>query len=231
MTVEARKASVHSLLLFLVLSMLAPLAAAETRYISGEVKVNMRKGQGTDYAINAVLTTDDRVTVLGEDSKSGYTRIRTENGRVGYVLSRFLTSTAPASERLAMLEERLATLETENAELQASLEGNQTALASSAQEQNALSRENEKLKKRLQYIEETSANAVEIGDENQLMRERLLVLEAEVARLEQQNSELKTWYKGQNSGAMILAIGLIIGMVFGRLRRRGAGAWSSSDRL
>ncbi len=219
---------------FLILCSLlgwATIASAETRYISGEVKVNVRKGQGTDFGIDAILTTDDKVTVLRDYSKSGYTKVRTEGGTTGYVLTRFLTQTPPAAERLAALEARLSELQAENTALNTSLQESQGTIQAASSQQTELEQENEKLRKRLAWIEENSANVVKIGDENQAMRERLLVLEAEVSRLMQQNHELKTWYKGQNSGAMILGIGLAIGFVLSLFRRRGGGWSSSSDRL
>lgn len=206
-------------------------AAAETRYISGEVKVNMRKGQGTDFGIDAILISDEKVQVIKDYSKSGYSKVRTASGMTGYVLTRLLTATPPATERLVALEAQVAELQAENTALKGSLNDSQTAIQASSSQQQALSGEKDKLQKRLSMIEETSANVVKIADENQHMRERLLVLEAEVSRLEQQNTELKTWYKGQNSGAMILGAGLIIGFILSLFRRRG-GAWSSSgDRL
>lgn len=207
----------------------ATTAAAETRYISGEVKVNMRKGQGTDFAISQILTTNDKVEVLNDYTKSGYSRVRTADGNTGYILTRFLTSEAPPTEQLAALQARVEDLRAENERLRQSLDESQGQVQAIGTQSSELGSENEALKQRLAWIEETSANVVKIGDENQLMRERLLELEAEVSRLSQQNHELKTWYKGQNSGALILGAGLLVGMLFGRFRRRG-GAWSN-DRI
>lgn len=217
------------LLILCVLMAGASPAMAATRYISDEVKVNMRKGQGTDFAISAILSTDDKVEVLNNYEKTGYSRVRTESGKVGYILTRFLTEVPPAAERLASLTGKVAELEAENARLKQSLEESRGEFQTATSQQSELGQENEALKKRLAWIEETSANVVKIGDENQQMRERLLALEAEVSRLQQQNTELKTWYKGQNSGALILGAGLLVGLIVGRLRRR-SGAWSS-DRI
>lgn len=217
-------------LFFVCLLVWASVAAAETRYISGEVKVNMRKGQGTDFGISEILTTNEKVQVLKDYSKSGYSRIKTDSGKTGYILTRFLTTEAPPFERIAALEASLTELQAENAQLRESLQKSEGDIQTASSQSSELSAENEKLKKRIAWIEETSANVVKIGDENQVMRERLLELEAEVSNLSQQNTELKTWYKGQNSGALILGAGLIVGIVLGRFRRRGGGAWSS-DRI
>lgn len=225
-----KRHNIQFLVVIAVLLSWAGTAAAETQYISGEIKVNMRKGQGTDFAISEILDTDDKVEVLRHYSNSGYSRVRTQSGNVGYILTRFLTSTPPPTERLEELRVELAALKEEKERLQASLQESRGAAQTAATEQSELAVENERLEKRLAFIEETSANVVKIGDENQQLRERLLALEAEVSRLEQQNSELKTWYKGQNSGAMILGAGLIIGLISGRLFRRRSGAWSS-DRI
>ena len=219
------------LLILFALLLWATSALAETQYVSGEVKVNMRKGQGTDYAINAILSTNDKVEVLQHYKKTGWSRVRTENGKVGYILTRFLTATPPPTEQLAQYEQELVALKAENAELKAKLEESQGSVLTTTSEKSQLEKENKALQDRLNFIEETSANVVKIGDENQHLRERLLGLEAEVSRLQQQNVELKTWYKGQNAGAVILVIGLLIGLVAARLApRRRSSAWSS-DRL
>ncbi|MGB1580226.1 MAG: TIGR04211 family SH3 domain-containing protein [Nevskiales bacterium] len=219
------------LVIFLALLVWGGSALAETQYVGGEVKVNMRKGQGTDFAINEILKTDDKVEVLSHNKKSGWSRVRTEKGNVGYILTRFLTTTPPPFEQLANYEQEISALKETNAALQARLKDSQGSVKTTTSQNSELEKENQALKDRLSFIEETSANVVKIGDENQHLRERLLGLEAEVSRLQQQNVELKTWYKGQNAGAVILVIGLFFGVVVARLMsRRRSSAWSS-DRL
>ena len=208
------------------LLLLSNAAWADSRYIIDELSVNMRKGMGTDYAINAILNSGDNVTVLSDDAKSGYSKVRTADGKVGYILTRFLSREAPGRIQAERMRSELETLKQKNAELQQSLESQQANMGQIESQKTQVSEERDKLQSRLDWIEEASANTVQIAEENQKLREQLLAIESEITNLRQENHEMKTLHQGQKVGAIILGIGLVIGWLFGRFRR-SSGAWSS----
>lgn len=214
--------------LFALIFLVASLPAwADTRYVIDELSVNMRKGMGTDFAINAILKSGDQVNVLGDDG-SGYSRVRTADGKVGYVLTRFLsrepTGKVRADRMLAQLEE----LKQKNAALEEALVKARTGAEQAGSKNSSLVEERDKLKARLDWIEEASANSVRLANENQSLRERIHMMETELVTLKQENQEIKSWYKGQKIGAVILCVGLFLGWLMGRMRRPNS-AWRSDS--
>ncbi len=203
-------------------------AWADTRYVIDELSVNMRKGMGTDFAINAILTSGDSVSVLSDDS-DGYSKVRTADGKVGYVLSRFLSKQPTGHVRVERMQTRLEALEKKNSELEAALVLARSKAEKSIEQSGKLGSERDRLIRRLEWIEDASANSVKIAEENLKLREQLLAIDSEISTLRQENREIKTWQKGQKMGAIILAFGIFVGWLIGRFRKPGS-AWSS-DRL
>ena len=82
--------------------------AADPSWISGEVKLNLRSGPSTEYRIIGSVTSDQPVTILG--SEDGWTQIRLENGRNGWIPGGYLSGDPPPSIRLNQLETEARTL-------------------------------------------------------------------------------------------------------------------------
>jgi hypothetical protein len=79
-------------------------AAAE--WVKGDVRLNLRTGPGTDRRIIASVDTGDRVTVL--DSVEGWTQVRIDDGRDGWVPAGYLANEPPPTVRLEQVEKELA---------------------------------------------------------------------------------------------------------------------------
>ena len=96
----------------LILLALAPTraaqAAAEGSWVSGSVKLNLRRGASTEYKIIGSVSSDQPVTVLG--SENGWTHVRLEDGREGWIPGGYLSSDPPPAIRLDQLETENRTL-------------------------------------------------------------------------------------------------------------------------
>lgn len=213
--------------LFLILLAIGFPALADTRYIIDELSVNMRKGMGNEFAINAILKSGDRVTVYS-DAASGYSKVKTEDGKVGYILTRFLSREPTGKLRAERMRKQLEDLQEKNSALEKALVTARTGAEQAGTTNSKLVEERDKLRARLDWIEEASANSVRLADENQQLRERIHVIESELVALQQENKEIKSWYQGQKIGAVILCVGLFLGWLLGRLRRPNS-AWSSDS--
>ncbi|HXG27984.1 MAG TPA: hypothetical protein VNJ47_03940 [Nevskiales bacterium] len=88
----------------------------------------------------------------------------------------------------------------------------------------ALREENARLRLELDRLRNEAMNAPLIDRENQQLRERILSLETERERLMHENQTLGSWRDGLKTGAGIFVVGLIIGLLLGRARRRSS--WS-----
>lgn len=93
------------------------------------------------------------------------------------------------------------------------------ATATSADE-SLLRDENARLRLEVDRLRNDAVQAPVIDRENQQLRERILGLESERERLMHENQTLGSWRDGLKTGAGIFVIGLIIGLLLGRGRRR-----------
>ena len=86
-------------------------AQAETRYVSDQLEIPMRTGKSTQHRILRMLPSGTPLEVLELDKENGWTRVRTPDGKEGWVLTRLLMDIPAARDRLARAEKRLAELE------------------------------------------------------------------------------------------------------------------------
>jgi len=205
-------------LFFAVIAMIcfAYAAQAETRYIVDQAKLPMRSGAGTGFKIIKMLPSGVPVKLL-EQSKSGYSHIRTSDGKEGWVLSRYLMKTPAARDRLVAMEKKFS-------QLPVLEQKNRTA----EKENKRLAAENRNLEGELGQIRKTAANAVAAAEENKALK-----LDAEAAKkalfeLEQQTIDIRSgaqqrWFL-LGGGAVL--VGIILGLILphmGKRKRRWGG--------
>lgn len=87
-----------------------------------------------------------------------------------------------------------------------------------------LREENARLRLEVDRLRNEAVNAPIIDRENQQLRERIMSMESERERLVHENQTLGGWRDGLKTGAGIFVIGLVIGLLLGRARRRSG--WS-----
>jgi SH3 domain protein len=87
----------------------APILAQDARaYVSDELAVTLRAAKGTDATVLGLVHSGEAVTVLAQDTGSGYARVSTTDGRRGWLLSRYLSDQPSARQQM---ESVLADLE------------------------------------------------------------------------------------------------------------------------
>ena len=204
----------------LLLCTLMPLASAQEAWVSDQFEVMLRTGPSTSNAIERMLRSGTALEVLERDEESGYSRVRTQAGTEGWVLTRYLMNEPSAREQLATLTQRLTNATSEGSSLTSQLNairGEQDA----AQRQIAtLEREKAGLESELAEIKRTAANVLSINNQNKDLRDQLAAAEIRAATLEQQNRELSSqttryWFM---TGALVLVVGMILGIWLPRIR-------------
>jgi SH3 domain protein len=204
-------------------------AVAETRYVSDILEITMRSGKGTSFGITRMLRSGTPVEVLNVDKKSGYTQVRTNSGKEGWVLSRFLMKGQAARERLATAEKNLAELELENRKLttaMATLKEEKGALESNL---SALEGESRGVSQELAEIRRTASSALAIDSENKDMKGRMVSLERQLQTVQQENEALKDrtardWFM---VGAAVVLLGIIVGLIIPKIRFRKKSSWDT----
>ncbi|MBA3009597.1 MAG: TIGR04211 family SH3 domain-containing protein [Proteobacteria bacterium] len=173
-----------------------PLAAQDI-YVSGITKITMRTGPGVEHKIVAMLTSGSKLETI--EYKSDWSHVRTQEGKSGWVLSRFLTQEVPQT----LLVEQL---QAENKRLTAALaqaEGKNQALAEKSVD---LVDIEEKYKK----LEQASADFLKLNDDYKALTRLSQDQKDRIQALEQNmNNEEKLWFL---SGAGVFIVGLIIGL-------------------
>jgi SH3 domain protein len=215
-------------LLFLLVLWPAIAYCDTVRYVSDNLEITLRSGKSLKHNILRMLHSGARVTVLATDS-DGYSRIRTDNGVEGWVLTRFLSSTPSAADRLTQTEQRLAALQIQNHQLKDQIALlTQQKTDTDKQRQQAVE-ENRRAHQRLNSIRETAANALAIEAENRAVKERLLDMERDLQSVQQENAKLRDrtardWFL---LGAGVLLLGLVLGIIVPRLRWQRKSSWET----
>lgn len=188
----------------------------------------MRNGQGLEFGIRKMLKSGTELTVL-ENDPSGYSKVRTNEGVEGWVLSRYLTNNPSARDQLAAKEQRIANLELEITGLKEEIV-QLSSQTSEADDQNMSLKETaQRLSKELDDLRRTASNAVALENENRQLKERLQQIDHEIQSIVIENNTLKdndakNWFL---IGAAVLFGGMLIGLILPSLRVRKKSSWGN----
>ncbi|WP_292746298.1 TIGR04211 family SH3 domain-containing protein, partial [Methylophaga sp. UBA3191] len=146
-------------LLFVVAPILLPgiSAAQTTRYVSDELEITMRNGQGLDFGIRKMLKSGTELAVL-ENDPSGYSKVRTNDGVEGWVLSRYLVNNPSARDQLAAKEQRIANLELEITGYKEEIEQLSSQTSEADNQNMSLKETAQRLSKELDDLRRTASN-------------------------------------------------------------------------
>ena len=198
-----------------------PLVAfAETAYITEKLEIPVRSGESREYRIIRYLQAGAQVEML-QTYESGYTKIRDERGREGFVLGRYLVDRAPSFVIAGRLEAEVAKQRETIKRLEQDIEA-LTAQNKSSNESIRLAKD--QLAEKEVELKEFLATA---GDSITL-RNRLVALETErqvlladnetlrAEKLAARDDSFKSWFA---LGAITLAVGWFVGLLMPRVRR------------
>ncbi len=214
----------------LLLLLVGSAVAEEVRYVTDQLKITMRSGESNKHRIIRMLPSGTRVTVLSTNRKTGYSRIRLEDGRTGYVLTRHLIREPVARDRLAAMEKRIRELEASPDELRKQLGALSREHDALKRKYDALLAEKERIEKELGEIRRTAANAIQIAQERKKLRKQVATMSRELADQEQEIRELKnsTTQRWFLIGGGVLFGGILLGLILPHLRvRRRKDSWGS----
>ena len=218
------------ILLALVLLLTFGTVQAEKRYVTDQFKITLRSGESSSHKIIKMLPSGTELELLGSNKATGYSSVRTKDGKTGYVLTRQLMKIPSARDRLAKAQERLQELQAEPDALSSRLSRLQGQHQALQQSYATLKSEKERLDKELESIRRTASNAIRISNERNELRKMVAKLTREVEDLKQENRELSNdsnqkWFL---IGAAIIILGIILGLILPHLRfQKRKSSWGS----
>lgn len=199
----------------LLSGVLAGPVRAETGYATDSFTVPIRSGTSTQHKILHMVPSGTPLQILEPSETEGYTKVKTPEGIVGWILTRYLMDQAPPRERVAQLEERVAAMEEENHALldkAEALDANRAALA--------------RCDENLAEIRRAASQTLAIEQENRKLQQEVVLAREQAARLERENASLheesrRDWFiAGAGVGLGGLLLGLIIPSFPWRRQRR-----------
>ncbi len=217
------------LISILLLGCLVSAAQASTRYITDEFEVTMRSGTSTANSIVRMLRSGEAVNVLEDDLASKYSLVETEDGRKGYVLSRFLMEQPAARQSLQELEQRYASqqsrLEEQLAEVSGLNQALQQAQSDNAELKNALRASEQEL----ETVRSAAQDTLNILEQNKQLKTVVAQLQQEKSQLSDENAALRDttqidWFV---RGGAVSLIAFLIGILVTRIRWRKQDSWGS----
>jgi SH3 domain protein len=182
----------QALLAFLLFfSFISPLQA-ETMYLNDKLIVPLRSGEGLQYRIvHKGVKSGTLLNVLEQDKVSGYSKVSTPDGIIGYLPSRFLSKTPIARDLLAkaQAEKQKAIIESSN--LSKQLKDLQQKNDDLQQNFASLSKKFEKQSNDYTELQNISHNAVSLDKRNTSLRLENEKLKNDVELLSAENNRLK----------------------------------------
>jgi len=216
--------------LLLTLPLLVPaISAAETtRYVSDELEITMRSGQGTKFGIRKMLLSGTKLKIL-EANPKGYSKVRTEKGVTGWVLTRYLSNNPSTRNSLIASNQKVANLELELAKDKEELQILTSQNSESSTVIMTLKETAQRLSTELDDLHRTSSNAVALNNENRQLKQQIQKLDDNMQSIIMENSALKdssakSWFL---IGAAVLFGGLLLGLIIPRLRFQRKDSWNS----
>lgn len=203
-----------------VLFVMAAPATAESVWVTDQFEITLRSGPSTSNAIQRMLNSGTQLEVLERDAETGYTRVRTQGGTEGWVLTRYLMNEASAREQLATLTSRLTSANSRGTSLNSQLAAIRGEQEAARQQIEALEREKAGLESELAEIKRTAANVLSINEQNKSLMDQLTAAQIRADTLEQENRALASqttryWFM---AGALVLLVGILLGIWLPRVR-------------
>ena len=195
-------------------------AYAETMYVSDVLKLTVREGKGTGEKIISVVQSGQRVDVLQIEDE--WALVLFDDGKEGWVLSRFLTNKITNNVKLKWLQKKHKTLtvqaatlleentklKKENKEIDSSLKKADKSVEELNKAYNTLKTESADYIKLKSKFKKTASQLAEYTEKSEL-------LEKELTKL-----EFRQTIRWLLTGAGVLLLGFLIGFSSRSQRRR-----------
>lgn len=219
------------LLIDIALLSISPLSFADEVYVRDTLYVPLRRGESAEHRIiHRGIKSGTPLERLETNEKTGFTRVRTDNGLEGWLQTQYLVDEPIASTQLKGVKSDMQSLDTEHQQTLIHLKEAKKAQETLIREQKNLSGQNALLVEDLAKITALSGNVLAIDEQNKQLSEDREVLLQKIKDLNELTDALsddraQQWFV---RGAGAVLIGLLFGFWLGRrmYHRRYNGGWT-----
>jgi len=213
-------------LLFVLILAISSSAFAETQYVSDKLRITLRTGQGTEFQIIRALESGSKLEIL-EQSESGYTQVRTEDGTEGWVRSQYLIEEPIAQHKLDRVAALLEKYKTEVTSLKAERKILRKERNELSKTRSTLSEKSSSLESELARLSKVAAKPILLDKENRNLQQENVKIEKDLQMLYQENQVLKDqdnreWFI---AGAAVLLGGIFLGLLIPKIRFSKKSSW------
>ena len=219
------KKVIFSFLAGLILSINVSLA--KTQFITDEFNIMLRVAPSIGSKIIKPLPTGTPLTVIITDAGKAHSQVRTKDGLVGYVLTRFISQNEPAKIRLSRLDEQLKSLQESPEKLESKYLDLQKSYERLSQNLRTMVDNKEAAETRYAQLKTASGNTAVLSEKASELETKVeqLVLQLDDMRIQNEtlkdNSEKKSWV----IGGSIMLFGVLFGAVLVVLSSRRKRSW------
>ncbi len=198
------------ILIFLLLPNI--LLAKSTVYVSDQVEIPIRVESNSRSPILKMLPSGEQLELL-KNTKTGWTQIKTNNGLIGWISSRYLINDEPAILKLIELNNIYNANVIKYQQQTEHLKKVEKTLQENQIRYKNLAIEQAKTNSKIKYIEQTYENSLQIEHENQQLNSKILQLNSKIQILEKNNTyntdqSNRNWFI---VGSLVFAFGVILG--------------------
>ncbi len=217
----------------LILMCLTPSIAfsvnPKTVYVTDNLELPLRSSESTKGKIISLLPTGTPLTVLEENTRSGFSKVKLQNGMEGFISTRNTMPELPNRMLTGTNSKIIQSLQAENSNLKAELAKARTALAPGTTLEQSLTAERDRLERELNEIRKTAATQIQLKTEHDNLQEQVVNTKRELEQLKLENHALKD---GANQdwflyGGILSLAGVLLGFILPKIGWRRKNSWDS----
>ena len=208
------------LALMAVLAVLPGLAAAEQMFVADVQEITVRTGPNLDSKIVQLLKSGSKLEKLKEDGD--WINVRTETGKEGWVLKRYLTVETPIKVKFEDFKAKNADLVEKADKIDAIVGKYEEENKNLRKTLAALQGDNAKIKQEFDALTQANANVADLAKKYQDLKDSVEAGKSDADKLKRENEMLRDlsdvkWFV---AGGGVFFAGWVFGYLLGRSSRK-----------
>jgi SH3 domain protein len=205
------------------------MAHAKTVYVTDNLDLPLRSEESNKGKIIGLLRTGTPLTVLEENSKTGFSRVQLKSGMQGFISTRNTITEPPNRSKLETTTKNLEALQTENNALKEELTKVKATIIPGSSLEQSLAAERNTLDRELTELKRTAANQIQLKNERDKLQEDVVSIKRDMEQLKLENTALKDgasqdWFL---YGGFLALAGVMLGVILPKLGWRRKNSWDS----